>query len=107
MVVDMHRSLLPLVVLSLVVAFCPAAPASTRANISAGALARAINAADAGSVPYRKAKISPYDIRAIRCVGPNEEATEIQCTWWQRSRHGWVKRKTWLAIDSHGWHVID
>jgi len=107
MVVAMHRSLLPLIALSLVVAFPPTAEAANRANISAGDLARAINAADAGSVPYRKAKISPSDIRAVRCVGPDEEPTEFECTWRQRSRHGWVGRKTWVAIDGHGWHVVD
>jgi len=106
MVVDMHRSLLTIFVLSLAVAFCPAAQAK-RANISAGDLARAINAADAGSVPYRLASISSSDIRGVRCEGPDKEPTEFECKWWQRSRHGWVGRKTWLAIDSHGWHVID
>jgi hypothetical protein len=24
-----------------------------------------------------------------------------------RTHHGWVRRKTWLAIDGRGWHDID
>jgi len=107
MVVAMHRSLLPLIALSLAVALPPAAEAVNRAKISAGDLVRAINAADAGSVPYRKAKIFLSDIRTVRCIGPDEEPTEFECTWRQRSPHGWVGRKTWVAVDSRGWHVID
>ena len=94
-------------VLSLVVSYPLTAGAVNRANISAGEFSRAINAADAGSVPYRKVKIYPSDIRALRCIGPNEEPTEFECAWRQRSRHGWVGRKTWIAIDGRGWHVID
>jgi hypothetical protein len=107
MVVAMHRSAFPLIALSLVVALPPTAGAANRANVSAGDLARAINAADALAVAYRRAKLSPSDLRAVRCIGPDEEPTEFECTWQQRSRHGWVARKTWVAIDGRGWHVID
>ena len=76
------------------------------AKISPRELAQAINRADARSVPYTKAKISPADIRISKCIGPDEEPTEFECTWRQRSDH-WALRKTWLAIDSRGWRVID
>jgi hypothetical protein len=107
MVVAMRSTLLPLIALSVGVASPPNAGAANRANVSADELAQAINAAGVGSVPYRKAKISSSDIRAIRCIGPDEEPTEFECTWRQRSRHGWIGRKTWVAIDGRGWHVID
>ena len=107
-VVVMHRSCLPLIVLSLVVASPLTAEAANRANVSVGELVRAINAADAGSVPYRTTRISPSDVRAVRCIGPDEEPKEFECTWRQRSRHGWIERKTWVAaVAGRGWHVID
>jgi len=70
-------------------------------------LAAAINKADAPLVPYRKTRISPADIRAVRCTAPDEEPTEFECKWQQRIKGGWVKRATWLAVDGSGWYVMD
>jgi len=84
-----------------------ASVAANRAKVSPQELSTAINEADTQSVPYRKEKVSPADIRSVRCVGPDEEPTEFECTWRQHTITGWVKRRTWLAIDGDGWHVID
>jgi hypothetical protein len=51
--------------------------------------------------------MSPADIRAVHCIAPDEEPTEFECKWEQRTKGGWVKRTTWLAIDGNGWHVMD
>ena len=90
-----------------ILAFPVMALASNRANVSASELAHAINEADSQYVPYRQGKISPSDIRNIRCIGPNEEPTEFECKWQQSKGHRWVARKTWLETDSRGWHVMD
>jgi hypothetical protein len=103
----MRRSLLSLIALGMVLAVPVSALAANRTKLTPNELARAINAADARAVPYRKAKISPSDIRIVRCIGPDEEPTEFECTWLQHAGHGWVGRKTWLAIDGEGWHVLD
>jgi hypothetical protein len=81
--------------------------AANRANVSPQELAKAINQADFQSVPYRNSKLSPADIRNVRCVAPDEEPTEFECTWQQRTNTGWIKRQTSLAVDGGGWHVID
>lgn len=82
------------------------ATAANRANVSPEELAAAINAADVVVVPYRKTKVAPADIRSVRCIRPDEEPTEFQCAWRQRTKHGWAKRKTWLAIYGTAWLVI-
>ena len=51
--------------------------------------------------------IAAKDIRVLRCKGPEEEPTEFECTWLQRSSGRWKLEKTWLAIDGDGWHDID
>ena len=81
--------------------------AANRAHITAHELARAIDAAPARSVPYRKTKIAPADIRIIRCAGPEEEPTELECTWRRHTDQGWIQHKTWLALDGDVWRVID
>jgi hypothetical protein len=81
--------------------------AANRADISPHDLTIAINQADSRSVPYRQGKLSPRDVRSVRCLGPEEEPTESQCTWQQRTLRGWARRQTWVAIDGRGWHVID
>jgi len=83
-----------------------AAPA-VRRTVTAEELATAINKADALLVPYRKTNVSPGNVRAVRCIAPDEEPTEFQCKWEEHIRGGWVKRTTWLAIDGNGWHVMD
>jgi hypothetical protein len=95
-----------LAVVLMLVAVAPAG-AANHAHISAQELAAAVNRAGSQSVPYRQGKLLPYDVRSVRCEGPDEEPTEFQCSWRQRTPHGWVKRQTWLAIDGKGWHVID
>lgn len=81
--------------------------AVVRATVTPKEFAAAINKADAPLVPYRKTRMSPSDIRAVRCIAPDEEPTEFECKWQQRIRGGWAKRTTWLALDSSGWHVMD
>jgi len=81
--------------------------AENRAKVSPQQLAKAVDQAGQESVPYRSGKISPSDIRVVQCVGPDEEPTEFECTWRQRTSHGWVTRRTWLAIDGGAWMVIE
>jgi len=82
--------------------------ASHRARVSATDIANAI--AEVRNTPayhYGREPIRPADIRVLKCVGPDEETTEIECVWQHRSLGKWVQHKTWLAIDGKGWHVID
>jgi hypothetical protein len=83
------------------------ASAVVRATVTPEELATAINKADAQLVPYRTTRMSPRDIRAVRCIAPDEEPTEFQCEWQQRIKGGWINRTTWLAIDGNGWYVMD
>lgn len=77
------------------------------ATVTPQELALAINKADAALVPYRTKTMSPGNIRAVRCIAPDEEPTEFQCTWQQGIKGGWLKRTTWLAIDGNGWRVMN
>jgi hypothetical protein len=88
------------------IAAAPAA-AANRASVSAEQLAAAVNHADGAAVPYRHGSLAAADVRSVRCVGPDEEPTEFQCNWLQRTQRGWIKRQTWLAVDGQGWRVID
>jgi hypothetical protein len=81
--------------------------AANRARVSAKQLATALNKADNQSVPYRQGMLSASDIRQVRCIGPDEEPTEFNCTWQQRTKSGWANRQTWMAVDGRGWKVID
>lgn len=83
------------------------AEAEVRTTVTPQQLALAVNSADALLVPYRKAKLAPADVRHVRCIAPDEEPTEFECKWQQRTKAGWVSRKTWLASDGKGWHVMD
>lgn len=83
----------------------PSKSLANRANISPQELARAINEAPADSAPFRGGKVSAADIQRVRCEGPDEEPTEVECTWRQRTDHGWVGHREWLFIDRNGWHV--
>ncbi len=93
--------------IAIVLSATSSAEAVVRRTLTPQELASAINNADAQRVPYRKTKMSPDDIRAIRCVAPDEEPTEFRCKWEQHIKGGWVKRTTWLDIDGSGWHVMD
>lgn len=86
--------------------FCASSALATNyAKVTPRQLAHAIAENRLESAPYLHGKISPADIRIIRCAGPDEEPTEFRCTWQQRTGAGWVKRETWLAIDGEGWHI--
>jgi hypothetical protein len=76
-------------------------------RVSSEDLAKAINRADAAAVPYRTGRLSPRDVRRLRCAGPEEEPTEFDCRWEQRTGRGWLKRSTWVAIDGDHLVVID
>jgi hypothetical protein len=88
-----------------------AAPAwsAGRPTISRVEFARAVNEAGKRAfAPVRSGRrISPEDVRVVSCSGPDEEPTESECTWLEHEGHRWIKRRTWLAIDGRGWHVID
>jgi hypothetical protein len=84
-----------------------AASAAVREQVTPQELASAINKAPLAFVPYRTTKLSPDDVRAVRCIAPYEEPTEFQCKWQHRVKAGWVKRTTWLTIDAEGWRVMD
>ena len=102
----MERHLVLPVALFMAMMLPPMASAG-RAKVSPNELAQAVNQADRRAVYYLNTKISPADIRIIKCVGPDEEPTEFECEWRQRVGHRWIGRKTWLAIDGSGWHDID
>ena len=96
------------VAFALLLLLLPASAVANSTRMSPTELAEALNSAGTASVPYLRSKgISPIEIRHVRCVGPDEEPTEFQCSWRQSTRNRWVTRKTWLAIDGRGWHVID
>lgn len=88
---------------------CIATPgaAIVREGVTPQQLATAINQAPPLYVPYRTGKMSVVDVRAVRCIAPDEEPTEFECKWQQRVKERWVKRTTWLVIDGDGWHVMD
>jgi hypothetical protein len=81
--------------------------AVVRATVTPSELTSAVNKSDAKLVPHRTKAMSPRDVRAVRCIAPDEEPTEFQCRWQQRIKGSWVKRTTWLAVDRDGWHVMD
>lgn len=82
------------------------AMAVVRATITPKDFAAAINKADAVLVPFRTGRLVAADVRSIRCLAPDEEPTEFQCTWQQRVKGRWVARKTWLIVDANGWQVM-
>ena len=81
--------------------------AIVQATLTRQELASAINKADLTLVPFRTRTMSAGDVRAVRCIAPDEEPTEVQCRWQQRIKGGWARRATWLALDTDGWHVMD
>ena len=76
---------------------------ANRVDIQPQEFAKAIDQVDA----FRKEKLSAADIRIVKCIRPDEEPTEFECTWLRRTNAGWIKHRTWLARDATGWHVID
>jgi hypothetical protein len=88
---------------ALLLAFSSAAWANS-IRVSPKELAGVINRARPSDVHPTADKLSPHDIRRVRCIGPDEEPTEFDCRWEQHTRRGWVKRSTWIAID--GDHLV-
>jgi hypothetical protein len=88
-------------------ALAASASAQNRATVSPAELASAVNRSDKLLNPARHRPVLAKDIRVVRCIGPEEEPTEFECTWRHKTKAGWRARKNWLAIDGRGWHVID
>ncbi len=80
------------------------ASAQNRAVVKPAELTKALNEFAAA---MKMPAVRPEDVRVVRCIGPEEEPTEFECTWKLRTAKGWSTRKNWLAIDGKGWHVID
>jgi len=81
---------------------------ANHAHISAREMVAAIKRADPVQLDrVDAAAVSVSSVRVIRCVGPDEEPTEFECTWQTRGRTGWISHKNWLAVDGKGWHFID
>ncbi|WP_157081307.1 hypothetical protein [Novosphingobium naphthalenivorans] len=51
--------------------------------------------------------VSVTDIRRLSCKGVDEEPTEAECKWQQRSDKKWKSFSTYVAVDRTGWHLID
>jgi len=63
------------------------AQAVNRAEVTPAELARAlIPVASIRAYHIDKTRIRPTDLRILRCVGPEEEPTEFECTWLQRTK---------------------
>jgi hypothetical protein len=78
--------------------------------------ASAASTASAGPSPTEFAKalteftgkpVKVEDIRRLSCEGFDEEPTEAECKWQQRSGKKWARFSTYVAIDGSGWHLID
>jgi hypothetical protein len=54
-----------------------------------------------------KQRLSPQDVRPLRCTELAEEPTEFECRWAQRIAGRWQRFSTYLAIDGSGWTIID
>lgn len=51
--------------------------------------------------------VSVADIRRLSCKSFDEEATEAECKWQQRSDKKWKSFSTYVAVDRKGWHLTD
>ena len=48
------------------------------------------------------------DVRRLSCKGFGpDEPTEAECSWQQRIGGKWKRYSSFLAVDGHGWHLID
>lgn len=82
--------------------------AANHRQISPSELVAAIKRADPVQLDGVAAStVTTSSVRVIRCVGPDEEPTEFECVWQTRGKTGWIKHKSWLAVDGKGWHFID
>lgn len=85
-----------------------AAFGANHAHISLRELVAAIRRADPVQLDgVIVTKLTASSVRVIRCVGPEEEPTELKCVWQTRGKRGWIKQKSWFAVDGQGWHFID
>jgi len=82
--------------------------AATHAQIAPRELVAAIKRADPAQLDGVVVdKVTTSSVRVIRCKGPDEEPTEFECIWQTQGKNGWINHKSWLAVDSNGWHFID
>lgn len=82
--------------------------AANHAHISPSELVAAIKRADRVQLDgVDPAHVTASSVRVVRCIGPDEEPTEFECIWQTRGKNGWIKHKSWLAVDGKGWHFID
>ena len=52
--------------------------------------------------------IKVTDVRRLSCEGFGaDEPTEAECSWQQRIGRKWKRYSTYIAVDGHGWHLID
>jgi hypothetical protein len=51
--------------------------------------------------------VAVSDVRRLSCKGFEEEPTEAQCYWQQKSGNKWKRFSTYVAVDERGWHLID
>ena len=51
--------------------------------------------------------VAAADVRGVSCLSIEEEPTEAVCKWHQRKGKRWQRYSTYVAIDGHGWHLID
>ena len=48
------------------------------------------------------------NVRRVSCDSMGEdEPTEAECNWQQRIGGKWKRYSTYVAIDGHGWQLID
>ncbi len=99
----MKRTLVALILAGM----ATAADAQNRATVSPEEMARAFNEFDEAINRDRHVPVLARDIRVQRCIGPEEEPTEFECRWKQKTAKGWTRHRNWLAIDGKGWHIID
>jgi hypothetical protein len=71
--------------------------AETTARPRASELTRAI-----GEVAGRRIEIN--DLKLGICHGPEEQPTELECSWHQRIGGRWHRLKGWFFVDGDGWH---
>jgi hypothetical protein len=50
-------------------------------------------------------RIGRENVRVGVCHGPDEEPTELVCSWHQRVGGHWRKLSGWFVIDADGWHT--
>src|SRR4051794_30541270 len=49
-------------------------------------------------------KLAASSLRVRGCHGPEEEPTEFECSWSQRTDGRWRRMTGWFFVDADGWH---